>query len=406
MDTKESIKLAFKQLLSNKGRTLLTMLGMFIGVGSVIMILSLGEGFKDYTKAFYADIGLGSFTIVSKNSDGHNRITEEDLELISTMPEVETIMGVTYGNGKAYNKEGKVVNLTVVGSKPQYTTTIENVKLLAGRKLVDKDEEVSGKAILIPDLLAKVVLKEDNYESLLGTTVSITINNQPDSFEIVGVYKTSIPDNTPKEYLEVALSQYYTYMPLSTMNLIQGNDGSVSHAAGVIKAEYDQREITSQIRQLLNKRHQQKNGYTVTTAIDIIDTFESMLTMLTLFISAVASISLLVGGVGIMNIMLVTVKERTREIGVRKALGASNKMILRQFLVEALILTFVAGIIGMLFGYIGAILIGSMYDIQAKCTVGMLIFAAGTSTAIGILFGVYPAYQAAKLDPVESLRGE
>ncbi len=125
-----------------------------------------------------------------------------------------------------------------------------------------------------------------------------------------------------------------------------------------------------------------------------------------MFVSALASISLIVGGVGIMNIMLVTVKERTREIGIRKALGASNKLILRQFVIEALLLTIIAGFIGMIIGYVGAITIGANFNIQAKFTAGMMIFSTVTSICIGLIFGVYPAYQAARLDPVEALRAE
>ena len=131
---------------------------------------------------------------------------------------------------------------------------------------------------------------------------------------------------------------------------------------------------------------------------------EEMMGIITLFISAIASISLVVGGVGIMNIMLVTVKERTKEIGIRKALGAPNKVILGQFLIEALMLTFIAGILGMIIGYVGAFLLGSMINIQASFTMGMVLFSTLTSITIGVVFGVYPAYQAAKLDPVEALR--
>ena len=138
----------------------------------------------------------------------------------------------------------------------------------------------------------------------------------------------------------------------------------------------------------------------------MLDQMNTVMSVVTGFISFVAAISLVVGGIGIMNIMLVTVKERTREIGVRKAVGASNKEILRQFLVEAVILTLLGGIIGMLLGYVGAVALGNAFGITISLTSDMILFAVGTSSAIGIIFGVYPARQAAKLDPVEALRYE
>ena len=138
----------------------------------------------------------------------------------------------------------------------------------------------------------------------------------------------------------------------------------------------------------------------------MLDQMNTVMSVVTGFISFVAAISLVVGGIGIMNIMLVTVKERTREIGVRKAVGASNKEILRQFLVEAVILTLLGGIIGMLLGYVGAVALGNAFGITISLTSDMILFAVGISSAIGIIFGVYPARQAAKLDPVEALRYE
>ena len=144
----------------------------------------------------------------------------------------------------------------------------------------------------------------------------------------------------------------------------------------------------------------------VMSVMEASNTYNDVLDKLNLFTSIVAAVSLLVGGIGIMNIMMVTVKERTREIGIRKALGATDRQILTQFLIEALMLTLLGGITGLLVGYFGGVLIASAIGITAKLTWGMIIFSAGTSSSIGIIFGVYPAYKAAKLDPVEALREE
>lgn len=405
MNYQEYIKSALKQLKSNKARTLLTMLGMFIGVGAVIMILALGDGFKTYTTNFYEDIGLGAFYVYPNYTSNDAVITQEDIDAIRQMPEVEVVMGGFGYSGSTYNRNGEIKRVYVFGAPPEYTQYIEKITLLAGRNLTKEDEERRAHAIIVTDVFSKLILKQSNYKNVIGDTVDITVNGQPISFEIVGVYDSKMPSNVPDDYLQHALNSNH-YIPYSTLDLLMGGSGDIATIYGTVKDEADPVEISANIRTLLNRRHHQKNGYNVQTAMSIIDTMNNMMDIITIFISAVASISLVVGGVGIMNIMLVTVKERTREIGVRKALGATNKAILRQFLIEALMLTVIAGLIGMVIGYLGAVVVGSMYNIPIQLTLGMLLFSAGISTLIGILFGVYPAYQAAKLDPVESLRYE
>jgi putative ABC transport system permease protein len=382
------------------------MLGMFIGVGAVIMILSLGAGFKEYTKTFYSDIGLGAFQVNCKDQSSHLLLTADDFEVIKAMPEIQTVMGSLYEKGSVYNKKGETKDISLFASEAEYFTSVEKLELLAGRVYTEKDSQTAAKVAVIPDIYAKLILRQTNYKSAIGDSIEVTVGDKTEAFEIIGVYNSKMPKNASQKFLERALSQAPLYIPITTLDIITTSEGKVSSAYGGIKDGFDPKEITNQVRLLLNRRHSQKDNYNVTSAADLIETANKMMNMITLFISAVAGISLVVGGVGIMNIMLVTVKERTREIGIRKALGATNKVILRQFLIEALILTIIAGTIGMLIGYIGSIVVGGMYNIEAKLTFGMILFSVGTSTAIGLLFGVYPAYQAARLEPVESLRDE
>lgn len=406
MDILETIKSAIKQLLSNKGRTFLTMLGMFIGVGSVIMIFALGSGFQDFIKNQFVDMGLGVFTIGVKQNNDSSLITQEDLELIKNM---EGIQCVVRGDDESViitNDRGENFKASMDGVEPQYIEEVEPLKFRAGRNFSEREEEAGSQVILIADVVGRALFRHNQYDKMIGESIEITVNEQPSTFQIVGVYKTESAENLSQKELEKFYNSRTLYIPFNTLNNLKGAKDGVSIIAGIVQDDYDANSIATRIGQVLNKRHHLKDGYSIQTVAQIMAMVDSVMSVLTLFISALASISLVVGGVGIMNIMLVTVKERTREIGIRKALGASNRVILRQFIIEALILTLIAGVIGMVIGYIGAIMVGGLFNIQAKFTIGMILFAALTSISIGLIFGVYPAYQAARLDPIEALRAE
>ena len=407
MDIQETLKSAFKQLMGSKGRTILTMLGMFIGIGAVIMILALGTGFTHSITESFGDIGLGVFQISVKQEASENYITREELELIANMDAIECVIAGNDADGILYNHKGDKFSCSILGAQPEYSNNIAKKDILAGRNLTNKDESAYSHSVLIADSVAQALFGcGKDYESVIGESIDITIKKQPNSFTVIGVYDTEVASNLSQKDLEKTIGSRQFLIPYSALEQITGMEGKISIIAGKILEGYDQVGTTTQIGQILNKRHHLQDGYKIETYVQIIEMVEGILNTVTLFISAVASISLIVGGVGIMNIMLVTVKERTREIGVRKALGAPNSAILIQFLVEALMLTLIAGLIGMLIGYVGAILIGSVMNVQAQFTVGMLLFSTVTSIAIGLIFGVYPAYQAARLDPVEALRAD
>lgn len=402
----ESIKSAIKQLMGNKGRTILTMLGMFIGVGAVIMILALGTGFQTYIKSSFMDMGLGVFQISAKEQKSEYKIDVEDINLIKALPEVDSVVRGNDSRGSLYTQKGDSFQCNISGIEPDYVNEISPLDILAGRNLNDKDEEAYSNSVVIADVVSKALFGEKSYERVVGEQIEITINKQPISFQIIGIYKTNSSKDLSRKELDRMITQKTFYIPYSKLDQLLGLGGSVRTIAGIVKDDYDQSEVTTRIGQILNKRHHLKDGYSIQTYVQIIQMVDSVMNIVTLFISAIASISLVVGGVGIMNIMLVTVKERTREIGIRKALGASNKDVLVQFLIEALMVTLIAGILGMLLGYIGAMMIGNQLGIMAEFTSGMILFATLTSVTIGLVFGVYPAYQAAQLDPIEALRAD
>lgn len=407
MDIFESIKLAIKQLAGNKGRTILTMMGMFIGVGAVIMILALGNGVTDTVMGEVADAGLGIFYIDVKEDIPENRITPEEVALIREMPSVEYLATYNDSDATFNNNKGDEFSCYITGGQPKLTEEIRNIEIIAGRNLNDKDESASLANIVVPDAMVKAVYGDKKeLKDAIGETININIEKQTVSFSIIGIYDSHVGKNLSQKELENVMQSRAYYIPFSTLDGILGLDGKVASIAGSIYDGYDQVTIATQIGQILNRRHHLKDGYSVNTMVTMMEMAQNILSVLTLFISAIASISLLVGGVGIMNIMLVTVKERTKEIGIRKALGAPNKAILGQFLIEALILTLIAGCIGMIIGYIGAFLIAAKMNIRATFTPSIILFSTVTSTAVGIIFGVYPAYQAARLDPVEALRAD
>lgn len=407
MNIGEALKSAIKQLMSSKIRTTLTMTGMFIGVGAVIMILALGAGLTDNMMDSFSEAGLNVFRISVKQPQSDNYITSEDLELLKTLPEVECIAATNQGRGNVMNKEGDLYRCSITGAQPLYNTKIYKKTILYGRHLNEKDEKAQKASVLISENVARALFKnKKDLSAVIGQSLEITINNQPLSFEVVGIYDGKEGSNlSPKELEKIITASTY-FVPFTTLNHLLGLNGKIEEVGGLTVEGYDQIQVTTQIGQILNRRHHLMDGYQIDTFAMIVDMSKQVMSVITLFISAIASISLVVGGVGIMNIMLVTVKERTREIGVRKALGAPNTAILGQFLIEALILTVIAGGVGMLLGYLGAVMIGEIMGVKASFSIGMLLFSSITSVAIGILFGVYPAYQASKLDPIEALRAD
>ncbi len=403
---RESINSALKQLMGNKGRTVLTMLGMFIGIGAVIMILALGSGFQTFIKSSFMDMGLGVFQINIKDAKPENRISEDDLEVIRQVKGVEVVVRGNADRGVLTSDKGELYDVNVVGGEPEFINEIQPIDIVAGTSLTKEDERALSNSVVIADAVADYLFRGVPYKSVIGEQIQITVNSQPINYRIVGIYDTGLGSGLSKKDYKKAIGERNFYIPYAKLDQLLGLGGTVDMIVGIIEDGYDQTETTTIIGQILNKRHHLKDGYSVQTYVQIVEMVDGIMGIITLFISAIASISLVVGGVGIMNIMLVTVKERTREIGVRKALGATHKDILTQFMIEALMITLIAGICGMLLGYIGAMIVGSSLGIMAQFSIGMLLFSTLTSMGIGLIFGVYPAYQAAQLDPIEALRAD
>jgi putative ABC transport system permease protein len=402
MNLFECIKSSISQLLSNKMRTFLTMLGMFIGIGAVIMILSLGSGVRASLMDTFSDIGQGAVTISVKEWKRENLITQEDLEVLKEMPEIKQALLYDEGNYTSIKNYKEEDRYAVVAGVPYNLSEVQYTEIVAGRNFTRNEDLAKARVAVVSETYAKTIKGSDNPLSVIGTEIELNLGGILETFEIIGLQKAQTFPGMPEEMMPIVI-----YVPFSVVDQITGyGNMSSGQAALMVHEDYNPTEVAYQIGRLLDKRHSTKNGYTVQSIMQMTDQIDSILSMVTGFIGLVAGISLVVGGIGIMNIMLVTVKERTREIGIRKAIGATNREVLQQFLIEAVILTILGGIIGMFLGYFGGLGVGALIGIEASLTVDMIIFSVGTSSAIGIIFGVYPAKQAAKLDPVEALRYE
>ena len=405
MNIYESVRSSFKNVLANKMRTLLTMLGIIIGIGSVIIITSLGEGSRVEMNNQFESMGVGRINVsVASNSQNitkNDQLTTRDFEALAKMDNVKYISAVY--NGRANIKlldpsSVKTANLT--GIYGQYEE-INNPTLLYGRYITESDNDLGTKVAVINDTTAQNVFGFCGPD-IIGRKIQLKTGRGTQSYTVVGVVTNP----------NFAAAMRYTdqfpetvYMPMVTVQRLFGA-GEISQISVMVHDTDAIDDIAASLTDRLDTLHGTTEKYYAQNTMQIMDTVNTMVSMVTGFISAVAAISLVVGGIGVMNIMLVTVSERTREIGIRKSIGAKKKDIRVQFLIEATILAGIGGVFGLLLGWAGGRLAGNIVGITAVVSVSAVLAAVLVSCGIGIIFGVYPANKAAKLDPIEALRYE
>lgn len=403
MNLIESIKSSFRSVFSNKMRSFLTMLGIIIGISSVIMITSVGQGSQAALTGEFDKLGVNMLTISLKDSSkatSRDQLTMDDIDIIKSHPQVRSVTpSYQGGNAKVQLRNPKEYkNSILIGVNESYKD-ISPLDFKYGRFLIEADVKMRSKVAIIDDVLAKEIF---GYDDIVGQQVEVQVKQVKHSFTVIGVIKNPMgdfaslfPDQIPA----------MLYMPIGAVHDLYGTTRIQSFAVSI--EDKDKINDTSlELTKMLEKKHRNEDQYYVQSASESLDVVNKVLGYFTAFISFVAAISLLVGGIGVMNIMLVTVTERTREIGIRKSLGAKNKDIRTQFLIEAMILTIIGGIIGMILGYLGGLGIGSLMNIAPKVSLIVVALTVTLSSIIGIIFGVYPANKAAKLDPIDALRYE
>ena len=409
MTTKDILHETISALTANKVRTALTMLGIVIGISSVIIMVSIGQGAQSSIQSSIQSIG-SNLIIVSPGAQrnfgygaagargGAQTLTVDDVSAISS--QVSNISAVSPEISGRYQvtAKGTNTNTSVTGVMPAYTD-VHNVQIDDGEFITNADIASRSKVAVIGP-----TTRDDLFGADSGSPVGQTIRINGMEFKVIGITKSKGGSGFGNQDDAI-------YVPFTTDQLfLLGKTTYVTSLAVSAQSSDVMTQVQNDITNLLLDRHKisdpTKADFNVLNQADIVSAASSVTNTFTLLLGAVAGISLVVGGIGIMNMMLTTVTERTREIGLRKAIGAKAKDINTQFLTEAVALTVIGGAIGVALGWAVSYTITALGVLQTSISLSSVLLAFGVSAAIGIVFGYYPARRASKLNPIEALRYE
>jgi len=396
----ELFKQAFDSLRANKMRSLLTMLGIIMGVFSVIAIMALGNATESYISGEFEKIGANTFNIYNKGNDitKDEWLTIDDINLITeNIPEVKNITTIAQWGGQI-RIDTQTQMAFVSGVTSQYKN-FSVIEMAAGRFLNNFDDTARARVVVVDDNFAK---RFYNRVDITGENIKIKIGQYTVKAMIVGVISTGddLLSSFAGEQIPVMV-----YMPIRTVHSITNSNrlGSIMYS---LDKDVDVKLVNDKIISFLERVHRKEDIYYIQSMQDIQKLFTDMIGVVTSVLLVIAVITLIVGGIGIINILLVSVTERIREIGIRKALGAQKRDIVVQFLLESIIMTGFAGLIGIVLGILAGNLISAWIKIPPAVDIATVIASFSISVILGLIFGVYPANKAADLDPIEALRYE
>ena len=418
----ESVRVSLEGLRANKMRSLLTMLGIIIGIAAVIGILTVGNGLTGSITGSMSSLGATNITVFLQEKAGgmggmetilgvaspeeEDLITDEMLEALrQRYGEAVAGISVSASAGSGVARDGRLyANVSLTGINEEYLA-VNNTDLLAGRTIRQEDLDGRRSVCVVSDRLVENLYQGD-ADAALGDEVRVELNGEYQSFRIVGIYEYDASMSISFSAEEDVTTSLY--IPITTANHLAGSPEGYSTVTVQASAGMDSAAMAQSIREFLSRYYANNEDYGVSAMAmsTMVESMSAIMDTLSIAISVIAGISLLVGGIGVMNIMLVSVTERTREIGIRKALGATNNDIRIQFVVESVIVCLIGGVIGILLGAVLGYVGSSLLSEACLPRPSYIALAVGFSMAIGVFFGYYPANKAARLDPIEALRYE
>ncbi|ATH91249.1 ABC transporter permease [Bacillus glycinifermentans] len=396
MSLLENVQMALSSVLAHKMRSILTMLGIIIGVGSVIVVVAVGQGGEQMLKQSISGPGNtvelyyspSEEELASNPAAYEASFTEADINSLKEIEGVKQVVASKTESMSARYREEET-DSSIIGINSGYMD-VNSLDIKEGRGFTENDFLSGKRAGIISEKLAEELFDK---KSPLGQVV--WVNGQP--VEVIGILK--------KETGLLSFEQSEMYLPFTMMKMSFGTS-DYSNVSLQVQSADDIKAVGEEAVQLMNDHHGTEDSYQVMNMEEIAKGIGQVTTIMTTIIGSIAGISLLVGGIGVMNIMLVSVTERTREIGIRKSLGATRGQILTQFLIESVVLTLIGGLIGIGLGYGGASLVSLLAGWPSLVSWQVVLGGVLFSMVIGVIFGMLPANKAARLDPIEALRYE